>query len=108
MLTNFKKHIFFSALFLCNLSSMALAVELADKAEIQKKWVIELFRAQPAVSNIVVLGPTFNGKSTLINMLIHTSGYATHMTGENVLLNSEDPTTPIYHQDIFRFDVQNQ
>lgn len=85
--------------------SQAFAAESPDRADIKKQWLTKFFRSRAHTSNIIVLGPRDCGKSTLINMLNHTSEYATREKEGEVLLDSEDPIDPIYNKDLFKFDI---
>lgn len=96
--------IFSAMLAVCSISTHLLANDIDP--DIQMKRHRDLVKGRPIRSTLVVLGPSSNGKSTLVNMLLHTAGYATHLKSGKVLLDATDPMQPIYHQDIFRFDIQ--
>ncbi len=100
-----KKCILLTALLsFFNGSSLCLATESSEE---DMRWIKYSVQSLPNTLNIIVLGPPHNGKSTLINILTHTSEYATRASSGFVLRDFEDRTKPIYHRDIFRFDVSN-
>ncbi len=100
-----RRFIFVVLMSLFALSKVSPAFGVSDAPELQRQWLIDQIKAQPSISNIIVLGPTFNGKSTLINMLFHVSEYATKFKEGDVFLESDNQMTPIYQSEIFRFDI---
>jgi len=101
--TSQRNHFFLKFLLIfSSISSLAFAT---DELDSKKKWLTDRIKARPSTSNIIVLGPSQNGKSTLLNLLMHTSEYATRAKQGDVLLDADDRMDPIYHRDIFRFDV---
>ncbi len=80
----------------------------ADTTEGTMQWLKGKIKSRPNALNIIVLGPPNDGKSTLINLLMHVSEYATRETSGPVLRDSSDRIKPIYQNDMLRFDVKKQ
>lgn len=100
-----KRHFILTVLLSLFLGEVGRASGASDDVTFKRQWLMEQIKALPSASNIIVLGPPKNGKSTLINMLFHVSEYATRAKEGDVLLDPESQISPLYHRDIFRLDI---